>query len=205
MHWIRKASDMLTRRHFIASGLALTATPVLALTEDSARSLIDRLLAEINRVIDTAKSETAMFRDFETIARQRKASRRSTKRNSTEDPDGLVAKSRAFRTFELLKTISAPAGMRSTISAIRLCSIDPLERPTVISRHEPRSAGGSCAIRWSGRLKEKSLVFTFRRFDRKELVGELGGDAASGGSFEKSALDEIWLVEIFEGFRGFAD
>ncbi|ASM74208.1 MULTISPECIES: MlaC/ttg2D family ABC transporter substrate-binding protein [Roseobacteraceae] len=58
----------LTRRTFLAaSGGALVAGPVWALNEAQARALVDKLVAEINRVIASGKSENAMIRDFEKI------------------------------------------------------------------------------------------------------------------------------------------
>ena len=56
------------RRTFIAAGAAaFVASPALSLTETSARALIDRLVADINSVIASGKSEAAMYRDFERI------------------------------------------------------------------------------------------------------------------------------------------
>ncbi|MBM2292440.1 ABC transporter substrate-binding protein [Sulfitobacter pseudonitzschiae] len=58
----------LTRRTFLAaSGGALVACPVWALTEAQARTLVDGLVAEINRVIGSGKSEAAMIGDFKNI------------------------------------------------------------------------------------------------------------------------------------------
>lgn len=61
-----------TRRRLLATlpAAALVAAlpaPVLALTTDSAEALIDRLVGDINRVINSGKSESAMFGDFERI------------------------------------------------------------------------------------------------------------------------------------------
>jgi len=62
-----------TRRLFIGSAAAgaLVATlppaPAMALTQNTARQLIEGLVGEINRVIDSGKSERAMYRDFEKI------------------------------------------------------------------------------------------------------------------------------------------
>ncbi len=51
-----------------ASGLVMAAPgPVLALTTEEARALIDRLVAEINAVINSGKPEKAMYADFEKI------------------------------------------------------------------------------------------------------------------------------------------
>ncbi|NSY37837.1 phospholipid-binding protein MlaC [Leisingera sp. ANG59] len=66
----------MDRRKFLtglgAGAAALTAAPqpLWALTESSASTLINRLVADINRVIDSGKSESAMFRDFERIFQQ---------------------------------------------------------------------------------------------------------------------------------------
>lgn len=63
---------LLTRRAFgatLAAGVAaaLTARPAAALDLASAKSLIDRAIGEVNNVINSGKSETAMFGDFERI------------------------------------------------------------------------------------------------------------------------------------------
>lgn len=65
-------SNFLFRRNFLMSaavfaGVAALPMPVLALSEAQARSLIDQLVADINRVIASGKSENAMIRDFEKI------------------------------------------------------------------------------------------------------------------------------------------
>ncbi len=62
----------LTRRLLITTALAAFAVASLpmgafALTTDQARSLIDRLVGEINAVIGSGKSEAAMIKDFEGI------------------------------------------------------------------------------------------------------------------------------------------
>lgn len=58
------------RRSFLAGlGATLAGLPqmALALTENSARSLINSLVGDINKVIDSGKSEKAMIKDFERI------------------------------------------------------------------------------------------------------------------------------------------
>ncbi|OBY28632.1 MlaC/ttg2D family ABC transporter substrate-binding protein [Leisingera sp. JC1] len=66
----------MDRRKFLtglcAGAAALTAAPqaLWALTESSASTLINRLVADINRVIESGKGESAMFRDFERIFQQ---------------------------------------------------------------------------------------------------------------------------------------
>jgi phospholipid transport system substrate-binding protein len=58
------------RRHFLAGvGALLTAVPTVswALNENTARTLIDNLVGDINKVIASGKGESAMFRDFERI------------------------------------------------------------------------------------------------------------------------------------------
>lgn len=65
-------SDILNRRTFVAStvaGLTLTALPLpaAALTEAGARNLVNSVVSEINRVIASGKSESAMLRDFEKL------------------------------------------------------------------------------------------------------------------------------------------
>ena len=62
----------MSRRRF-AAGFALGSVafalplPAMALSVDEARGLIDKVIAEINNVIASGKSETAMFGDFERI------------------------------------------------------------------------------------------------------------------------------------------
>ncbi|NOD48793.1 MULTISPECIES: phospholipid-binding protein MlaC [unclassified Ruegeria] len=62
-------NNELNRRHFIASSLALALLPMpaLAQTEAAAKALVNSVVADINRVIDSGKSEKAMLRDFEKI------------------------------------------------------------------------------------------------------------------------------------------
>jgi len=60
------------RRRFLAGSVVLATTamvfgPARALDTDQARALIDRLVNEINGVINSGKSETAMYVDFEQI------------------------------------------------------------------------------------------------------------------------------------------
>lgn len=54
---------------FAASGLALGLAPTasLAFSEGEARQLVDTLVGEINKVIASGKSESAMYKDFERI------------------------------------------------------------------------------------------------------------------------------------------
>lgn len=64
-----------SRRNFMATAgaaLAVLALPVraFALNEGQARGLIDGLVGEINRVIDSGKSESGMYGDFERIFRK---------------------------------------------------------------------------------------------------------------------------------------
>lgn len=65
-------SDFQFRRLFLTTALVaplLTALPLpaLALTESSARDLVDRLVGDINKVIVSTKSESAKIREFEKI------------------------------------------------------------------------------------------------------------------------------------------
>ncbi|WP_171178911.1 phospholipid-binding protein MlaC [Ruegeria sp. HKCCD8929] len=65
-------SNMMNRRLFVTTALAgagLVALPVpaLALSEASAVNLVNSVVAEINKVIASGKSENAMLRDFEKI------------------------------------------------------------------------------------------------------------------------------------------
>lgn len=61
----------LTRRSFMAGAsalaLVLLAPRAFALTEAQARGLIDRAVADINRVINSGQSASAMYRSFEQI------------------------------------------------------------------------------------------------------------------------------------------
>ncbi len=61
----RRASLALGTGAFVAT--ALGPLPALALTQSGAKSLIDSLVGEINKVIASGKSETAMYDDFERI------------------------------------------------------------------------------------------------------------------------------------------
>jgi phospholipid transport system substrate-binding protein len=67
------ANDLLlTRRGLamgLASGLVLATLPqgAAALTVDEARSLVDKTVADINRIINSGKSESAMLADFEKL------------------------------------------------------------------------------------------------------------------------------------------
>ena len=64
------SDTILTRRSFglaLGAGLAVSALPALALNVDQARALIDKAVADINRVINSGKSESAMFPEFEKL------------------------------------------------------------------------------------------------------------------------------------------
>lgn len=61
-----------TRRHVLSSlsAVALAAclpAPAFAISEDNAQSLVDLLVADINKVISSGMSETAMYKEFERI------------------------------------------------------------------------------------------------------------------------------------------
>lgn len=60
---------VLTRRSFVLSTTAAVALPnaSFALSESTARSLVEKLVDEINKVIDSGKSEASMIKDFERI------------------------------------------------------------------------------------------------------------------------------------------
>ncbi|MDK3016652.1 MlaC/ttg2D family ABC transporter substrate-binding protein [Pseudodonghicola flavimaris] len=67
-------SFTFSRRHLIATAGAVLASvtlpkSALALSETKAKSMVDQLVGQINRVIDSGKSESAMYRDFEGIFR----------------------------------------------------------------------------------------------------------------------------------------
>jgi phospholipid transport system substrate-binding protein len=62
----------LSRRGFVlglAAGLVLVALPRTghALTVDEARGLVDKTVADINGIINSGKSESAMLKDFERL------------------------------------------------------------------------------------------------------------------------------------------
>lgn len=60
----------MERRKFLALSVAATCLPAMgaqALTETSAKQLIDGLVGDINGVIGSGKSESAMISDFERI------------------------------------------------------------------------------------------------------------------------------------------
>ena len=62
-----------TRRCFISTAAAafvLSAHPGLALSSNEARKLIDRVVGDINSVINSGKSQSSMFREFEKIFRR---------------------------------------------------------------------------------------------------------------------------------------
>ncbi|MEM6577972.1 MAG: ABC transporter substrate-binding protein [Pseudomonadota bacterium] len=60
-----------TRRTFLLSASATAllsfAMPLQAMTEARAKTLVDQVVSEINRVIASGKSQNAMIRDFERI------------------------------------------------------------------------------------------------------------------------------------------
>ncbi|WP_298806615.1 phospholipid-binding protein MlaC [uncultured Lentibacter sp.] len=49
------------------AGFALAPLPAVAFSREEARSLVDRLVGEINAVIGSGRSEAAMYQDFERI------------------------------------------------------------------------------------------------------------------------------------------
>jgi len=59
-----------TRRIFLTGTLAafgMAATPVWALTEQGAKTLVDKVVAEVQNVIGSGKSDSAVLRDLEGI------------------------------------------------------------------------------------------------------------------------------------------
>lgn len=66
-------SKLFSRRSFVAASAAFTfgaftrPLPALALSEAGARKLVDSLINDINKVIGSGKSESAMIREFEKI------------------------------------------------------------------------------------------------------------------------------------------
>ncbi|WP_425073179.1 MlaC/ttg2D family ABC transporter substrate-binding protein [Sagittula sp. S175] len=68
-------APIFTRRHFMLTAAAGALTlmlpkDALALNDAQAKSLVDSLVGEINKVIASGKSETAMYGDFERIFRR---------------------------------------------------------------------------------------------------------------------------------------
>ena len=62
--------NRLTRRATLAGLIAsfgITSNPAFALSTSQARALIDEVVGRINSVINSGKSEAAMFRDFEAL------------------------------------------------------------------------------------------------------------------------------------------
>ena len=67
-----KATSKFNRRHFIATGLSAAAAiglpgQAMSLTDAGARALVDRVVNDINKVIASGKSQSAMIADFERI------------------------------------------------------------------------------------------------------------------------------------------
>ncbi len=64
-----KPSTGLSRRAFVGAGLAAAAafgaSPVFALNVDQARALIDKVVAEVNAIINSGLSEQQMYPKFE--------------------------------------------------------------------------------------------------------------------------------------------
>ncbi|WP_420569722.1 MlaC/ttg2D family ABC transporter substrate-binding protein [Thalassovita sp.] len=62
----------MSRRFFLTSSAAtlLVPTSALALNDGQARRLVDGLVGEINTVIDSGKTESAMYKEFERIFRK---------------------------------------------------------------------------------------------------------------------------------------
>ena len=61
--------NTFSRRQFLALAAAAAVVPTtsFALTEDQARTLVDRLVSDINAIIASGKSESAMIADFASI------------------------------------------------------------------------------------------------------------------------------------------
>lgn len=59
-----------SRRSFVLGSIAcasLSAAPALAMTENQAIALVDDVVADINRVIASGKSDSAILKDFEAL------------------------------------------------------------------------------------------------------------------------------------------
>ncbi len=68
-------TQALSRRTFVATGMGAAVVAGLprtarALNTSQARSLIDKMVGEVNTVIDSGKAEEAMYVDFERIFRK---------------------------------------------------------------------------------------------------------------------------------------
>ncbi|MCB6179537.1 ABC transporter substrate-binding protein [Rhodobacter sp. Har01] len=65
------SNPLLSRRAFVGAGLAAAAAfgalPAAALSVDEARALIDKVVADINGVINSGKSEAQMMPSFEKL------------------------------------------------------------------------------------------------------------------------------------------
>ena len=66
------SNSSLSRRGFTIGAMLLApavtlAFPVFALTNREASDLIGQLVNDLNRIINSGKAETAMFRDFENL------------------------------------------------------------------------------------------------------------------------------------------
>ena len=68
---INSPANHPTRRQalfgLLGGAVAFAAVPAFALTDAAARKLIDAAVSDINRVINSGKSESAMYADFERI------------------------------------------------------------------------------------------------------------------------------------------
>ncbi|QEW18291.1 putative phospholipid-binding protein MlaC precursor [Marinibacterium anthonyi] len=67
-----RSNNQFTRRFCLTGTLAtalaaLVTSPALALTEAGARALVDKVVAEINRVIASGQSESGMINDFKKL------------------------------------------------------------------------------------------------------------------------------------------
>jgi phospholipid transport system substrate-binding protein len=66
-------NDMILSRRAVAAGLvaglavAALPLPAAALTADQAKALVDKTVADINAIINSGKSEKAMYGDFEKL------------------------------------------------------------------------------------------------------------------------------------------
>jgi len=57
----------LTRRFFLTTSLVAVAAPAWALSDSQAKALVDKVVADINRVISSGKPLSGMIKDFEGI------------------------------------------------------------------------------------------------------------------------------------------
>ena len=163
-------SNSFSRRSYLTGSLAtaflaLVTSPALALTEGAAKALVDKVVAEINRVIASGKSEGAMINDFKKLFNtyadvpiMARYALGADARSASSSSPAL----RAFHTVAMHQT--NPARPRSDTNA-------PIQtRTSIQSILQP-------GARWraSGRLSESCQNCKRGRGDVLALQGACGG------------------------------